>query len=164
MASSLRPPYHHDVSTVFRRLAAAILFWIAAVVILPIGPLNAADGRLMVAEALQLQQSNELTIVDIRRAEEWRETGVPSGAKRATIRSAHGTRGFLKRIAEITRGDKSAPIGLICAAGVRSNLATRLLKKHGYENVVDITEGMFGNARGTGWLAQGLPVEPCANC
>jgi len=116
-------------------------------------------ARIAAPAALELQQSQRLVIVDIRRPEEWRQTGIASGAERATILSRRGDRGFLARIDEITRGDKTAPIGLICAGGVRSRHAARLLYREGYKNVVDIGEGMLGSGDGPGWVARGLPVS-----
>ena len=72
--------------------------------------------------------------------------------------------GVGKRIAEITGGDRSAPIALICARGVRSHHAANLLRQRGFKNIYDVNEGMLGNARGSGWLRQGLPTTACTDC
>ncbi|MDP6708328.1 MAG: rhodanese-like domain-containing protein [Alphaproteobacteria bacterium] len=164
MTSSLRPPYHHDVSTNFRRLAAAVLLGLAAALVFRPAPSRAETELISAPAALELQHRQAVTIVDIRRPEEWRQSGYPSGAERATIRSRTGERGFLDRIAAITGGNKAAPLALICATGVRSKLATEILRRAGYRNVVDIGEGMFGSARGVGWMARQLPLSRCADC
>ena len=56
------------------------------------------------------------------------------------------------------------PIALICAGGVRSRHAARLLHQRGYTQVTDIREGMFGSRSGPGWLRRGLPTEACDGC
>ena len=89
---------------------------------------------------------------------------VPAGARRATVRFNRGPAAFLRRIAILTEGDKSKPIALICAAGVRSKYASKLLQNRGYTQVLDISEGMLGNGKGAGWLARDLPVTDCADC
>lgn len=164
MASSLRPPYHNDVSWISGVRAAAILVGIVAVLLGPLDAIGAETTRITAAEALERARAGGLTIVDIRRPDEWAETGLAENAERATIRSPRGNRGFLARIAEITGGDKSAPIGLICARGVRSHHAANLLRKRGFSNIYDINEGMLGNARGAGWLNNDLPITACSDC
>lgn len=164
MASSLRPPYHNDVSWTSGVRTAAILIGVVAVLLLPPAATAAENKRLSAERALEQARAGDLTIIDIRRPDEWAETGLPENAERATIRSPRGNRGFLARIAEITGGDKSAPIGLICARGVRSHHAAKLLRQRGFSNIYDINEGMLGNARGSGWLQQGLPTAACADC
>ncbi len=163
-------PYHHDVLSTSRRPTAARPFGSAAVFfyawlgLVLLGAPTAAQDVVSARAALERQRSAAVTIVDIRRPDEWRKTGVPAGAARATIRSPLGNRGFLDRIAEITGGDRSKPIALICAAGVRSRHAAKLLREEGYTRVSDIHEGMFGSGSGPGWLDRGLPTEACPNC
>jgi rhodanese-related sulfurtransferase len=115
-------------------------------------------------QALRMARGGEITIIDIRRPDEWRETGIPAGAELATVRTIRGPAEFLRRIAKLTKGDKSTPIALICAAGVRSKHASRLLQSRGYTQVLDISEGMLGSRAGTGWLARKLPVKACDGC
>ncbi len=164
MASSLRPPYHNDVSWTSGVRTAAILLGIAAVLFLPLATAGAGTERLTAAQALERARAGTVTIIDVRRPDEWAETGLPARAERATIRSPRGNRGFLDRVAEITGGDRSAPIALICARGVRSHHAANLLRQRGFKNIYDVNEGMLGNARGSGWLRQGLPTTACTDC
>jgi rhodanese-related sulfurtransferase len=146
-----------------RALAAASALILLAVLLVG-GSEAMSEGIVAPEQALRMAREGEVTIIDIRRPDEWRKTGVPSGAQRATIRSSLGTSGFLSRIAALTKGDKSAPIALICAGGVRSKHASRLLRKRGYTQVMDISEGMLGNGKGAGWLRRKLPISPCPNC
>ena len=66
---------------------------------------------------------------------------------------------FLAKIQHLTKGDKSAPLGLICATGVRSNSMQRILARLGYTNVVDVAEGMEGSSFGPGWIKKKLPIK-----
>ena len=59
-------------------------------------------------------------------------------------------------------GDKTRPIALNCAAGVRSARAARILAAYGFKNIQNVSEGMLGRPdAGPGWLKRGLPVSPC---
>ncbi len=115
-------------------------------------------------QALQLARGGQVTIIDIRRPDEWRQSGLPAGAERATVRLSRGPNEFLNKIAKLTQGDKSKPIALICAAGVRSGYAAKLLASRGYTQVMDISEGMLGNGHGAGWLARDLPISIFKDC
>ncbi len=115
-------------------------------------------------QALQLARGDRVTIIDIRRPDEWRQSGLPAGAERATVRLSRGPNEFLNKIAKLTQGDKSKPIALICAAGVRSGYAAKLLASRGYTQVMDISEGMLGNGHGAGWLARDLPISIFKDC
>ncbi len=136
-------------------LALALCIWVSG-----------ANAQTVVTpdQALRMANGGEIMIIDIRRPDEWRKTGVPRGAERATVRSSRGAAEFLRRIAKLTNGDKNAPIALICAAGVRSKHASRFLLSRGYTQVLDISEGMLGNRQGVGWLARKLPVDACDGC
>jgi rhodanese-related sulfurtransferase len=50
------------------------------------------------------------------------------------------------------------PLALICATGGRSNYVAQVLATNGLQNVIDVSEGMFGNADAPGWLARELPI------
>ncbi len=115
-------------------------------------------------QAPQLARGGQVTIIDIRRPDEWRQSGLPAGAERATVRLSRGPNEFLHKIAKLTQGDKSKPIALICAAGVRFGYAAKLLASRGYTQVMDISEGMLGNGHGAGWLARDLPISIFKDC
>ena len=93
-----------------------------------------------------------------------RQSGWVKDARGATIEPYGGNRRFFERIAVLTKGDLSTPIALICATGVRSHAASRLLAARGYSQIYDVQGGMFGNPRQAGWLAAKLPIEPCTEC
>ena len=59
-------------------------------------------------------------LIDVRSPAEWRQTGLPAKAHAITIHQPGGMNAFLASIDKLTGGDKSKPIALICASGVRS--------------------------------------------
>ncbi len=116
--------------------------------------------------ASALIAEGRLVVVDVRRPGEWAQTGVPLGAAEVSLFPSPGTtnRNFIVEVLAAVGGDKSTPIATICATGVRSSMASEILRKNGFTAVYDISEGMFGSKTGPGWLRRGLPVEPCRSC
>ncbi|WP_227284985.1 MULTISPECIES: rhodanese-like domain-containing protein [Paracoccaceae] len=112
------------------------------------GTLNAADAHRLVA-------AGALTLVDIRRPDEWSATGSPEGAIRLDMRRAD----FIEALAGHVRGARDTPIAVICARGVRSARLSNRLAEAGFTGIIDIPEGMLGTSAGPGWLARGLPVN-----
>ena len=84
-------------------------------------------------------------IYDIRRAEEWRQTGVVEGSRKLTFVDAAGRPNpeFLPSFgAEV---GKSTPVILICRSGNRTDkLARELMEKHGYTHVYNVRNGIVG--------------------
>ncbi|MDW3206739.1 MAG: rhodanese-like domain-containing protein [Alphaproteobacteria bacterium] len=124
------------------------------------GPAAAQDGVIDAPTALQLQNEGAITIVDIRRPQEWQDTGIPRGARAISMHHPDGPAGFLAAVLDSVDGDKSTPIALICASGVRSTWASTFLARSGFTSVYNIKEGMLGRGRASGWIARGNPVEP----
>ncbi|APG46649.1 rhodanese-like domain-containing protein [Phaeobacter porticola] len=110
--------------------------------------------RLTVAEAFANAKAQDLFLIDIRTPREWRATGVPVGSHQIDMRRDD----FLTALDDVTGGERTAAIALICARGVRSARVTLALDAAGYTNVSDVPEGMLGSAAGVGWLRSNLPV------
>lgn len=108
-------------------------------------------------------QSGALTLIDIRRPDEWKQTGVAKGALEIDMAHPQGTAGFVKQV-EAEVGGKNAPVALICRTGNRTTQMQRALVEAGFTNVINVKEGMAGSGAGPGWLARGLPVETCKTC
>jgi rhodanese-related sulfurtransferase len=68
-------------------------------------------------------------------------------------------RTLLQALDDAVEGSRRRPIALICAVGNRSAFLQGWLRKAGFENVFDVTEGMVGGRRGAGWIKTGLPVR-----
>lgn len=113
--------------------------------------------RIPVKRAYQLSLENRIQLIDIRRPGEWRSTGVPRTATPITMHQ--NFKKFLNELRRTTKAGSGAPVALICARGHRSRYMQKMLKKAGYTNIVDVTEGMLGSRRGPGWLKTGLPTK-----
>lgn len=123
------------------------------------------DLRLSAPKALAAVRAGEMTLIDVRAPQEWRETGLPEGAQAVTIHDPEGLPAFVEKIKAVAAQNPDRPIAFICAAGVRSAYAHHLLTEAGLTQTYDVAEGMFGNRRdGPGWLKRGLPTEPCQSC
>jgi rhodanese-related sulfurtransferase len=114
-----------------------------------------ADKVLTASDAFVKAATGKVMLIDIRTPEEWAETGSGTGAKRLDMRRDD----FVSALDTLIGGDRSKPLALICARGVRSGQLSRVLRKLGYSNVIDVPEGMLGSYAGPGWLARGLPVN-----
>jgi len=117
---------------------------------------SVAEGtsRISVETAHQQATAGEIILLDIRRPDEWQRTGIGEGALPLDMRRDD----FIQALDQITSGDRSLPVAVICARGVRSARLTRTLNDAGYTNLIDVPEGMLGSTSGAGWLAKGLPV------
>ena len=157
-----------------RRHAASL--WSAAMAVLAVvavtvwqgvgmteGNATASEQTIVsAADAHTSATRGELLIVDIRRPQEWRETGIAENASPITMHQEPEQ--FFSALVAATGGDKSKPIGIICATGGRTGYLRPHLLAAGYTNVVDVSEGMMGSQRGAGWLRSGLPTrQPTAD-
>lgn len=115
----------------------------------------AVTGHLITpVEAHDLAVSGGATLVDIRRPDEWRRTGVGQGAHPLDLRRDD----FTDALSTLVNGDLAAPIILICAGGVRSRILSEKLEQAGFSHIIDVPEGMQGSRAGPGWLRRDLPV------
>ena len=120
---------------------------------------RAGEGAMSAPEARAAAVSGSITLVDVRSPREWHQTGVPTGAKPVTIHNRNGIKAFIAEIENAVGGDKSKPIALICASGVRSARALKILAEAGFTRIHNVSEGMLGRPdAGPGWLRRGLPV------
>lgn len=105
--------------------------------------------------AYKLAQSGQITLLDIRRPDEWRKTGSGQGAHRLDLRR----KDFVAVLDQMLGGDRSKPVALICAHGMRSNRTSQRLIKAGFTNIIDVPEGMLGSRAGPGWIKRKLPLN-----
>lgn len=118
-------------------------------------PPDYVGERLTVQQAYQQAQTARIVLLDIRTPNEWRATGVGEAAHPLDMRRDD----FISVVTELVEQDKSKPVALICARGVRSARMSNLLTEAGFTNVIDVPEGMLGSAAGPGWVRAGLPVS-----
>jgi rhodanese-related sulfurtransferase len=119
-----------------------------------IGAQAGEDGTLSTPDAHAAAVSGAVTLVDIRRPDEWALTGVGEGAVAINMLD----RDFIEQVSAQVGGDHSKPVALICARGVRSRKMSVRLQQSGFTNIIDVPEGMLGSGAGAGWIKRGLPV------
>ena len=125
---------------------------------------RAAENIISAPDARAAALAGSVIIIDVRSPREWRQTGVPSGARTVTIHNRNGIKTFIAQMAKAVGGDKSKPIALICAAGARSARALKILTAAGFTKIQNVSEGMLGRPdAGPGWLKRGLPVTQPAS-
>lgn len=98
-----------------------------------------SDARRRVAE-VEVQVASQLVdtpdtphVIDVREKSEWDEGHIPG--------ATHVPRGYLELRIEHSVPDKSKPILLYCAGGIRSVLAARTLQEMGYADVRSLKGG-----------------------
>lgn len=114
-----------------------------------------ANGALSVADAYEQAQAGQIYLIDIRRPDEWKKTGVAVPAIPLDMRRDDFE--TVLRAVFAKSGDK--PVALICARGVRSDRMDTRLKEDGFANVIDVPEGMLGSGAGPGYLKLDLPLR-----
>ena len=114
-----------------------------------------AGLSLNVLEAHRQAVAGDITLIDIRRPDEWALTGIGEGAHPIDMRRDDFTEALVTLVP-----DRAAPIALICARGVRSARMANRMSREGFSNIIDVPEGMLGSAAGPGWLAADLPTLP----
>ncbi|MGB1612390.1 MAG: FKBP-type peptidyl-prolyl cis-trans isomerase [Arenicellales bacterium] len=98
--------------------------------------------------------ANGLTVIDIRRPEEWQETGIVAGSIKATAFDKDGRfqRSFLDILQQSVSPDE--PFAVICRTGNRTAaLSNWLITEGGYKGVINVQDGI------TAWIKEGRPVE-----
>lgn len=116
-----------------------------------VSTINDAQMQALIAEGVK--------VVDVRRADEWRSTGIVPGTALITAYDRQGQLNprFLADMQAVVATDK--PVVLICRSGNRSLRAAELLASEGgYQTVFSVDGGIKG------WIATGAPVLPCPNC
>jgi rhodanese-related sulfurtransferase len=91
-------------------------------------------------------------LYDVRRPEEWRQTGVVEGSRTLTFVDAAGRLNpeFLPRFsAEV---DKNAPVVVICRTGSRTSALARELAGLGFTRIYNVRDGI------TRWIGDANPV------
>lgn len=117
-------------------------------------PIMQAGGYSNISNAKLEELVNQgVLLVDIRRAEEWQQTGILKGSKTITFFDKTGRLdpNFLPKFTAIAKPDQ--PVILICRTGNRTKFASEaIVKQLGYKNVMNVTQGIMG------WIAEKRPV------
>jgi rhodanese-related sulfurtransferase len=104
-------------------------------------------------QQLQTLQAQGIPVYDIRRTDEWAQTGVVAGSKRLTFVDDKG-RVAPDFVAKFTQAvGKNDPVILICRTGNRTDTLSRaLVEQLGYTKVYNVKNGI------TRWISEGLPL------
>lgn len=98
-------------------------------------------------------------VVDIRRTDEWRQTGVIPGSKLLTAFDARGqlNASFPSEFESLV--GKNEQVVIICRSGNRSTVLSRALAERvGYTNVYNVAGGIVR------WMDMGNQTVPCPTC
>ncbi|AGA32162.1 putative FkbP-type peptidyl-prolyl cis-trans isomerase [Thioalkalivibrio nitratireducens DSM 14787] len=112
-------------------------------------PYSELDNR-----GLAEMMAGGVKVVDIRRPEEWRQTGVVEGSHLLTAFDGFGRLepGFVSEFQKLVAKDE--PVALICRTGSRTAVLARALAEQlHYERLYNVTDGI------TRWIAEGQAVN-----
>ena len=89
--------------------------------------------------------NNNVSIIDIRRADEWRNTGVIKQSSLITFfdkQGNHNTEEWMSKFKKIV--NKNDPVIIICRSGKRSGIVSKFLDEQAnYTNVYNASGGML---------------------
>ena len=96
--------------------------------------------------------SEKTLIIDVRRAEEWADTGVIESSQLLTFFDRNRNFNADKWHADISKfSDTSTPVILICRSGARSKvIGNWMVNTLGYQNVYNVKEGILSWKRSSG--------------
>lgn len=110
---------------------------------------------MTVREAHAATKAGKVILVDIRRPEEWTDTGVAEGAIRLDMTSPI----FEARLAGLRAENPGKPIAIICRTANRTRAVQDILGKRGWRDLVNVKGGMLGDGQNSGWLEEKLPLQ-----
>ncbi|MCF6273635.1 MAG: rhodanese-like domain-containing protein [Rhodobacteraceae bacterium] len=135
-------------------MISRVLPFIALVFVIATGA-NAQVAQITPDAARAKALAGELVLIDIRRPDEWADTGLADIALKADMTAP----GFIKTLLDIRAQNPNIPLALICRSGNRSGFLTGELYNAGMTDIIDVVEGMSGSGVGPGWIRRGLPVR-----
>lgn len=129
------------------------IFFTLLLTLLFTNQLSAEVGQLSNEQMKQLIEEN-VPVIDIRRPEEWKSTGVIKGSHLMTFFDARGNYDLNKWLTELNKiAGKNDKFILVCRSGNRTGQVSNFLdKKLGYQNVYHLQKGIKN------WIKQGDKV------
>ena len=118
------------------------------------GTIVQADVTKIGNKKLMLLIEDGVPIIDIRRKEEWQQTGIVKDSFLMTFFNKDGKADVKKWLQKLELvASKQDPFILICRTGRRTGIVANFLdKKLGYKKIYDVTNGI------TEWIKKGQPV------
>lgn len=113
-----------------------------------------ADITELDSTALQSLIDKGVPVVDVRREDEWRDTGVIEGSHLLTFFDSRGNYDARAWLAELEKiAGKDDKVVLICARGVRTSTIAKFLdKRMGYTGIHNVSYGI------SRWIKEGNRV------
>jgi rhodanese-related sulfurtransferase len=104
-------------------------------------------------QQLKSLQAQGVPVYDIRRTDEWKQTGVVEGSHKLTFVDDKG-RVMPDFVEKFTKAvGKNDPVILICRTGNRTDALSRaLVEQLGYTKIYNVKNGI------TRWISEGQPV------
>lgn len=99
--------------------------------------------------------AEDVAVIDIRRPDEWKRTGVIEGSHPMTFFDAGGkydAKAWMAKLVPLAASDRA--VAIVCHSGGRSRAVSRFLHKIGYGRVYDVRDGIAG------WIAAKRPTVP----
>jgi rhodanese-related sulfurtransferase len=127
---------------------ATLTFDVELVALIP--PLFASISN----SQLETKLENGIKLIDIRRPEEWQQTGVVGDSIKSTAFDNEGRflRSFMEMLEKTVQPDEE--FAVICRTGNRTaTLSNWLVTKGGYRNVLNVQDGI------TSWIKEERPVN-----
>jgi len=128
---------------------------ILAILLLLVAPVHAEVTQLD-NNGLKALLAKGIPLIDVRRPDEWKKTGIVEGSHLLTFFDAKGkydAQAWLSELEKIAPDDK--PFILICAVGGRTGSISKLLdRKLGFTGVYNVTRGI------NYWIKSGEPTTP----
>ncbi len=95
-----------------------------------------------------------IKLIDIRRPEEWQQTGVVDGSIKSTAFDSEGRflKSFMEMLEKTVQPDEE--FALICRTGNRTaTLSNWLVTRGGYRNILNVQDGI------TSWIEEQRPID-----
>jgi len=137
---------HNRMISMSKLVFFVVFLWAAS-------PLYAQVSNIDNAELKQLITQG-VPVIDVRRQEEWKQTGVVKGSHLLTFFDKQGKYDVNKWMTEFSRiAGQDDTFILICRTGSRTGIISKFLdQKLSYHKVNNVTKGI------TQWIRKGNPV------
>ena len=112
---------------------------LVVIALLGLGSTALAQQHYVAQPSASELQAADVLLVDIRRPEEWKQTGVLPNAHLLTYEHFDTPEAFLDALAPQLDG---RPVALICRTGNRTNIAARALAERLDQPVIDVQGGI----------------------
>ena len=105
--------------------------------------------QMTVHAAHEGEKSGAIALIDVRKPEEWNETGRPQGSHGVTLQDQD----FDAKVLALLDNDKSKPVAFSCRTGGRSSQAAEKARDAGHVDVSNVEGGFLA------WQEAGLPID-----